>query len=82
MRNGKLNQQTIERQEISEDRLEELYADMLDACYPVFKCGQTEYAASATLKLVDEVAYRIGFNEYIDREWEEHPFRSGYYISK
>lgn len=82
MRNSESNQQTLERQIISEYRLEEYYADMLDQCYPVFRCGRTEYAASATLKRVDEVAYRLGFNEYVDRNWEEHPSRSGYYISK
>ncbi|GEM_PF-5885417 len=70
------------RQEISEDQLEELYADMLDECYPPFKCAGIEYAASATLKRVDEVAYELGMNEYIDSAWEEHPFRGGYYISK
>ncbi len=82
MRNGQSNQQTLERQEVSEEHLEERYADMLDQSYPVFRCGQTEYAASATLKLVDEIAYRLGFNEFIAQNWEEHPFREGYYISK
>ena len=71
-----------DRREITEERLEELYADMLDECCPSFKCAGIEYAASATLKRVDEVAYDLGMSEYVDREWEEHPFRSGYYISK
>lgn len=70
------------RQEMPEEQLEELYADMIDECYPPFKCAGIEYAASATLKRVDEVAYELGMNEYIDRSWEEHPFRKGYYISK
>ena len=82
MTNGQSNQQTLKRQEIAEECLEELYADMLDQCYPVFRCGEIEYAASATLKRVDEVAYRLGLNEYIAQNWDEHPFKPGYYVRK
>ena len=69
-------------QVLPEEKLEEQYADMLDECCPPFKCGRIEYAASATLKLVDEIAYDLGLSEYIDRDWKEHPYRRGYYISK
>lgn len=82
MRNEKSSLLTLERREIPEERLEEFYADMLDQSYPSFRLGKLEYAASATLKQVDEVAYRIGLNEFIEQNWEEHPFKRGIYISK
>ncbi len=82
MKNENKNQTLATIQETSEDRLRELHADMLDETYPPFKCCGVEYAASATLRLVDEVSYILSFNEFISRNWIEHPFKGGYYIPK
>lgn len=70
------------RRQISSEELEQRYADMLDKQYPVFKCCGIEYAASATLSLIDETAYDQGLDEYIASGWKEHPSRSGFYIPK
>ena len=54
------------QQVISERMAEEMYDEMLDDCEgPVELCGMT-YSASQVLREVDPVAYRCGFNDYVD----------------
>ena len=74
--------QSYGRRQVSSEELEQRYADLLDKQYPVFKCCGIEYAASATLSLVDETAYDQGLEEYIASDWKEHPSRPGFYIPK
>lgn len=44
----------------------DMYDNMLDECYGVVKIGGYEYYHSHAFKLVDEIAYQQGFNNYID----------------
>lgn len=86
MKNKNQNYQTKAtvsvRGKVSEQELEQRYADMIDRQYPAFKCCGIEYAASATLSLVDETAYDQGFEQYLALGWKEHPSRPGFYIPK
>lgn len=47
------------------------YDDMLDECTPMVQIGTLEYSPSQVLKAVDEVAYELGFGEYVDSRREE-----------
>jgi len=65
-------------QVISERMAEEMYNEMLDDCEgPVTLCGMT-YSASRVLSEVDPVAYRCGFNDYVDTLAEEDVFVEGF----
>ena len=63
---------------ISERVAEEMYDEMLDDCEgPVELCGMT-YSASHVLRVVDPVAYRCGFNDYVDSLTEDDVFVEGH----
>jgi hypothetical protein len=47
------------------------YDDMLDECTPMIVIGTLEYSPSQVLKAVDEVAYELGFSEYVDSRRED-----------
>lgn len=47
------------------------YDDMLDECTPMVQIGTLEYSPSQVLKAVDEVAYELGFGEYVDSRRED-----------
>ena len=47
------------------------YDDMLDECTPMIVIGVLEYSPSQVLKAVDEVAYELGFSEYVDSRRED-----------
>ena len=57
----------------NENELEVMYDEMIDECNPIVRIGPLEYSPSWVLKQVDETAYRIGLQEFIDwiREEEE-----------
>lgn len=55
----------------TEDEMEELYDEMLDDSYGTVSIAGTEYDTSTTLKRVDPVAYKLGFNEYCDASYVE-----------
>ena len=46
----------------------ESYDNMLDECSDIIKIGSLEYYPSNVLKSIDEIAYNIGYYEYIDNE--------------
>jgi hypothetical protein len=50
----------------AEQKADEKYADMLDACYPTVAVGHHIYDPSCVLREVDPIAYREGFLEYTD----------------
>ena len=63
---------------ISERQAAEMYDEMLDDCEgPVELCGMT-YSASQVLRVVDPVAYRCGFNDYVDSLTEDDVFVEGH----
>ena len=65
------------QQVISERMAEEMYDEMLDDCEgPVELCGMT-YSASQVLREVDPVAYRCGFNDYVDSLTHDDIFVEG-----
>jgi len=54
------------------DMIEESeYDDMLDDCYPTIYIGSLSYQPSQVLRAVDEVAYDMGFGEYVDSRRED-----------
>ena len=55
----------------------EMYGEMLDDCEgPVELCGMT-YSASYVLREIDPVAYRCGFNDYVDSLTDDDIFVEG-----
>ena len=64
-------------QKITERTALEMYEEMLDDCEgPVELCGMT-YSASHVLREVDPVAYRCGFNDYVDSLTDDDIFVEG-----
>lgn len=52
----------------SERELHDMYDEMLDEIYGLINICGYEYDASLALKNIDEVAYRCGFNDYVDAQ--------------
>lgn len=64
------NTQTGER--VTEAQLWERYREALDETLDPFLAGDVSYAPSTVLERVDPIAFRLGFNEWVDtEEWEE-----------
>jgi len=61
---------------ITEDQALEMYDDLLDDDGPV-RIGNLTYSASQVLREVDPVAYRCGFNDYVDFLTEDDIFVEG-----
>lgn len=62
---------------VTEAEALEMYEEMLDDCEgPVELCGMT-YSASHVLREVDPVAYRCGFNDYVDSLTDDDIFVEG-----
>lgn len=62
---------------ITESEARAWYDEMLDDCEgPVELCGMT-YSASMVLREVDPVAYRCGFNDYVDSLTEDETYVEG-----
>lgn len=58
-------------EEILDYDLEERYDDMLNECYGTVTVAGMEYETSRALYELDPVAYRCGFNDWIDSELGE-----------
>ena len=62
---------------ITEAEALEMYEEILDDCEgPVELCGMT-YSASNVLREIDPVAYRCGFNDYVDSLTDDDIFVEG-----
>lgn len=64
--------------------LEASYDDMLDSCNEPVKLMGCEYAPSDVLKNVDPIAYRCGFNDWLDAECQDGIFievNNEYYVA-
>ena len=62
---------------ITEAEALEMYEEMLDDCEGLVElCGMT-YSASYVLREVDPVAYRCGFNDYVDSLTDDDIFVEG-----
>lgn len=46
--------------------LEEMYKDFIDETTPMISIWGMEYEASRVLVEVDPIAYRVGFNDWLD----------------
>ena len=66
----------------TERELKDFYDDMLDECNPEIKIGSLTYSPSQVFKDCDPLAYRMGFDEYADEDYIEHPYRSGLYLRR
>lgn len=51
---------------VEDYELEEQYKAMLDEVYGTVKVAGYEYETSRTLQEIDPIAYRTGFNDYLD----------------
>lgn len=59
-------------QTATEAELLEQYRDMLDETLDPFLAGDVSYAPSTVLERVDPIAFRLGFNAWMDDEgWDE-----------
>lgn len=56
---------------IPEIDLYERYDEMLDDCYEIIRIGTMEYCPSNVLREVDPIAYRCGFNDWLDSEMRD-----------
>jgi len=56
---------------ITEEEACEMYDDLLNECYPV-KVGYMTFDASKLLAEQDPIAYRTGFNDYVDSLSEDY----------
>ncbi len=54
-----------------EYELEDMFNDFLNECYGTVKIAGYEYDTASVLKEIDEIAYREGFNNWLDSEKEE-----------
>lgn len=52
--------------ELWEEYPESDYDDFLDEIHEVVKIGSLEYSVSYVLKNVDPIAYREGYNDWVD----------------
>jgi hypothetical protein len=67
---------------ITEAEALEMYEEMLDDCEGLVElCGMT-YSASYVLREIDPVAYRCGFNDYVDSLTDDDIFVEGLTESK
>ena len=55
---------------LSMEQAEEMYDDMIDEIYGEVNVGIT-FNASRVLKELDPIAYRCGFNDYMDSLFED-----------
>lgn len=53
---------------LDDANLHEQYSEMLDDAYPEIVFGSSTYYPSNVLAEVDPVAYRCGFNDWLDAE--------------
>lgn len=51
---------------VSQEKLEELYEDLIDQSYDQIKIGYITLYPSRVLKECDPIAYRVGFNDWAD----------------
>lgn len=51
--------------------LETRFDEFLDECYPEVKIAGYTYSTSHALKEIDPIAYREGFNNWLDSEISE-----------
>lgn len=54
------------KQIIELGQAEDQYRDLLDETYPMIQFGQLSYTPSQVLYALDEVAYDLGFDDYVD----------------
>jgi len=62
---------------ITEEEAYEIYNDMLDECYPI-KIGYINIRTSKALEHDDPIAYRTGFNDYLDIINEDYDISDWY----
>ncbi len=58
-------------QGVSDAELHDRYDDLLDETAGEVRVGGLTYSASVVLQAVDPIAYRVGFNDWVDSELGE-----------
>lgn len=51
---------------LADYELEQLYIDFIDETTPAITIWGMEYSASRVLQEIDPIAYRVGFNDWLD----------------
>lgn len=59
---------------LTEEEAYERYDEMLDECYPDLMIAGLAYCTSDALKHIDAIAYRVGFNDWVDGEMRDGVF--------
>ena len=54
--------------QLDDYRLEKMFDEMLDECYPLVEFGLLSYTPSDVLRSTDPVAYRCGFSDWLDSQ--------------
>ena len=62
--------------------MNQLYDDMLDACYPEVQIGVCTFSPSRVLSELDPIAYRCGFSDWTDSVSDEYEEINGDYYRK
>lgn len=62
---------TYSGEPLSDHELHERYDDLLDEVYGDVCIGAWTYPASRTLRDVDPIAYRCGYNDWLDSELQD-----------
>lgn len=63
-----------ELEPISDHDLHLRYDEMLDECLDWVILGSLTYSPSQTLKAVDPIAYRCGFNDWLNAEMQDNRY--------
>ena len=62
-------------EDFTDDQMEDRYQDFLAEVYSEFEVGELTYPAGRVLREIDYIAFREGFNNWIDNEITEGNFR-------
>lgn len=62
---------TADGVELNDSDLHDMYDDMLDEVYGTVSIAGYQYSASRSLREIDPIAYRCGFNDWLDAEITE-----------
>lgn len=57
---------------ITEYDAKQMYEDMLNECYPMAEICGYQYEPARALRLLDPIAYNVGFSDYCSELESEH----------
>ena len=57
--------------QLTDSELHDMYDNMIDECSEPVRIGSLTYTPSDVLRTVDPVAYRCGFNDWLDSQCQD-----------